>query len=94
MLKAVQQEFALLRQKPELNLNRYHQIIDTYFGLSFSDPSIASTDWFTLIVLVLVAIPFIVLLGLWVARHSRVNLHKLLLQLGPYHSDSFMLTPD
>ncbi len=68
MPKMVQQEFVLLRQKPELNLNRYHQIIDTYFGISFSDPSIASTDWFALIILVLVAIPFIVLLGLWVAR--------------------------
>lgn len=66
--KTVQQEFALLRQKPELNLNRYHQIIDTYFGLSFSDPSIATTDWLILIILVLVAIPLIVLLGLWVAR--------------------------
>ena len=68
MPKAVQQEFARLRQNPELDLNRYHQIIDTYFGIYFSDPSIASTDWFTLIILVLVAIPFIVLLGLWVAR--------------------------
>ena len=68
MPKTVQQEFALLRQKPELNLNRYHQIIDTYFGLSFSDPSIATTDWLILIILVLVAIPLIVLLGLWVAR--------------------------
>ncbi|MDD2342969.1 MAG: ATP-binding protein [Tolumonas sp.] len=68
MPKAVQQEFARLRQNPELDLNRYHQIIDTYFGISFSDPSIASTDWFALIILVLVAIPFIVLLGLWVAR--------------------------
>lgn len=68
MPKAVQQEFALLRQKPELNLNRYHQIIDTYFGLSFSDPSIATTDWLILIILVLVAIPLIMLLGLWVAR--------------------------
>lgn len=68
MPKTVQQEFVLLRQKPELNLNRYHQIIDTYFGLSFSDPSIATTDWLILIILVLVAIPLIVLLGLWVAR--------------------------
>lgn len=68
MPKTVQQEFALLRQNPELDLNRYHQIIDTYFGLSFSDPSIATTDWLILIILVLVAIPLIVLLGLWVAR--------------------------
>lgn len=68
MPKTVQQEFARLRQNPELDLNRYHQIIDTYFGLSFSDPSIATTDWLILIILVLVAIPLIVLLGLWVAR--------------------------
>lgn len=64
----VQAEFAALRDNPTANLLRYHQIIDTYFGLSFSDPSIATIDWLILVLLVLVAIPLIVVLGLWIAR--------------------------
>jgi len=68
MPEKVRSEFEVLRDNPTLNLTRYHEIIDTYFGLSFSDPSIATRDWLILVMLVLVAIPLIVLLGLWVAR--------------------------
>lgn len=68
MPEAVRQEFHWLRQDPVQDLTRYHEIVDTYFGLSFSNPAIALRDWLILAMLVLVAIPLIVLLGLWVAR--------------------------
>ena len=68
MPKSVRTEFGILRDNPTMNLARYHELIDTYFGLSFSDPSIATGDWLVLVTLVLVAIPLIVMLGLWVAR--------------------------
>lgn len=68
MPESVRTEFGILRDNPTLNLARYHELIDTYFGLSFSDPSIWTGDWLVLVTLVLVAIPLIVMLGLWVAR--------------------------
>jgi len=64
----VKKEFALLRDNPAINPVRYHDIIDTWYGLKFSDPSIATTDWLTLGLLVLVAIPLILVLGLRAAR--------------------------
>lgn len=68
MPEPVRKEFQLLRDNPDLNRARYHEIIDTWYGLRFSDPSIASSDWLTLGVLVLVATPVIILLGLRSAR--------------------------
>jgi hypothetical protein len=44
------------------------QIVDTWWGLSYSTPSIASADWVTVALLVLVMIPFIVVMGLTHAR--------------------------
>lgn len=64
----VKKEFALLRENPAINPIRYHEIIDTWYGQKFSDPSIATTDWLALGLLVLVAIPLILVLGLRAAR--------------------------
>ncbi|ENZ7396567.1 efflux RND transporter periplasmic adaptor subunit [Klebsiella pneumoniae] len=68
MPEAVLNEFLTLREHPELNPARYHEIIDKWWGISFSSPSIASSDWLTVGVLVLVTIPFIAYFGL---RHAR-----------------------
>ncbi|SXL86786.1 sensor histidine kinase [Klebsiella pneumoniae] len=68
MQEAVLNEFLTLREHPELNPARYHEIIDKWWGISFSSPSIASSDWLTVGVLVLVTIPFIAYFGL---RHAR-----------------------
>ena len=64
MPEAVLNEFLTLREHPELNPARYHEIIDKWWGISFSSPSIASSDWLTVGVLVLVTIPFIAYFGL------------------------------
>ncbi|MFT3099211.1 sensor histidine kinase, partial [Klebsiella pneumoniae] len=68
MPEAVLNEFLTLREHPELNPARYHEIIDKWWGISFSSPSIASSDWLTVGVLVLVTFPFIAYFGL---RHAR-----------------------
>lgn len=68
MPPALLQEFHTLRQHPELNPGRYHEIIDTWWGIRYSDPSIASSDWITVGILVLVTSPFIMYLGLRFAR--------------------------
>ena len=68
MPPALREEFTLLRAHPEINPARFHEIVDTWWGLRYSDPSIASADWLTVGLLVGVMIPFIVALGLRAAR--------------------------
>ena len=53
---SVRQEFLALSQNPQANPARFHQIVDTWWGLSYSTPSIASADWVTVALLVLVMI--------------------------------------
>ncbi|MGA5656359.1 sensor histidine kinase [Rahnella contaminans] len=68
MSPAMRAEFEVLRSNPELNLARFHEIVDQGWGARYSDPSIASADWMMVGILVVVVIPFIVLLGLKAAR--------------------------
>ncbi len=68
MPPAVLCEFLALRAHPERDPARFHQIIDSWWGIRYSDPSIASSDWITVGILVLVTIPFIAYFGL---RHAR-----------------------
>jgi hypothetical protein len=73
MPPAVRQEFLTLSQNPQANPARFHTIVDTWWGLSYSTPSIASADWVTVALLVLVMIPFIVVMGLKHARRWRCS---------------------
>ncbi|MGP4129969.1 ATP-binding protein [Pantoea tagorei] len=60
--------FLILRENPQRDPARFHQIVDSWWGIRYSDPSIASSDWITVGILVLVTIPFIAYFGL---RHAR-----------------------
>ena len=51
MPPALREEFIALSRNPEANPARFHQIVDTWWGLSYSTPSIASADWVTVAVL-------------------------------------------
>lgn len=62
------QEFLYLREHPNVNTTRFNQLVDLWFGQSYSDPSITSTDWELLGILVIVVIPIMVTLGLRAAR--------------------------
>lgn len=64
----VLQAFEALREHPERDPARYHAIVDRWWGIRYTDPSIASSDWITVGILVMVTIPFIVYFGL---RHAR-----------------------
>ncbi len=61
-------EFSRIRLHPEQAPARFHQIVDQWWGVGFSDPSIASADWLTVAVLVAVVIPFFIVMGLRFAR--------------------------
>lgn len=77
MPAAVRQEFITLSQNPQSNPERFHAIVDTWWGLSYSTPSIASADWVTVALLVLVMIPFIVVMGLKHARPLALQFSRL-----------------
>ncbi|MDQ1215145.1 sensor histidine kinase, partial [Pantoea anthophila] len=68
MPPALVAEFTRLRQHPASDPARFHQIVDQYWGINFSDPSPASSDWLTVILLVVVTIPLMVLIALRFAR--------------------------
>ncbi|UDJ84469.1 sensor histidine kinase [Kosakonia oryzae] len=73
----VRDEFLALKENPQLNPSRFHDIVDTWWGLSYSTPSIASADWIMVAVLVLVMIPFIVIMGLRYARPLALQFSRL-----------------
>ncbi|EWF85952.1 hypothetical protein L373_03871 [Klebsiella michiganensis] len=77
MPPVLREEFIALSRNPEANPARFHQIVDTWCGLSYSTPSIASADWVTVAVLVLVMIPFIVVMGLRYARPLSLQFSRL-----------------
>lgn len=77
MPASVRAEFLLLKENPEINPTRFHEIVDAWWGLSYSTPTIASTDWIMVGVLVLVMIPFIVFMGLRYARPLTLQFSRL-----------------
>ncbi|MFU9135848.1 ATP-binding protein [Erwinia tasmaniensis] len=77
MPPAKRREFALLLEHPERDLARFHHLMDTGWGISYSAPNVASADWLMLGVLVVIAIPFIVLLGLRSARPLSLQFSRL-----------------
>jgi len=77
MPEAVRAEFTLLQKHPEKDPARYHQIIDTWYGLSYSDPSIATSDWVLLFALVAVAAPIIFIITLRSVRPISVHISRL-----------------
>ncbi|KEA50810.1 BaeS [Mangrovibacter sp. MFB070] len=82
-------EFVQLRSHPEANPARFHEIIDAWWGISYSDPSIASADWLTVGLLVVVIIPFIVFFGLRSARPLSVQFSHLAAAAGSVSAGNF-----
>ncbi|EJJ0662615.1 sensor histidine kinase [Cronobacter sakazakii] len=77
MPPALRDEFLRLVDNPQADPARFHYIVDTWWGLNYSTPSIASGDWLLLSVLVLVMIPFIVFMGLKYARPLSAQFSQL-----------------
>lgn len=64
----VRAELAELMKNPERDINRYHAIIDQWYGVDYWKPELGSTDWLILTVLVLIVMPVIFTLTLRTAR--------------------------
>ncbi|KKA63582.1 BaeS [Tatumella morbirosei] len=77
MPEAVRTEFSMLQKNPENNPGRYHEIIDRWYGIDYSDPSIATSDWLLLFVLVLLTAPVLFFIMLRSVRPVSVHISRL-----------------
>ncbi|WP_241164291.1 HAMP domain-containing sensor histidine kinase, partial [Serratia marcescens] len=50
------------------DLYRFYSLFHYWYGFDFADPSIASADWIMLGILIIVAIPLMITLGLYMSR--------------------------
>ncbi|WNU99165.1 HAMP domain-containing sensor histidine kinase [Enterobacter sp. DTU_2021_1002640_1_SI_PRY_ASU_LCPMC_013] len=77
MPEDVRAELSVLIKHPEQNITRYHEIIDTWYGIAYSDPRMGVVDWMILGVLVLIFIPVIFWLTLRTARPVSLHISRL-----------------
>lgn len=77
MPAAVRQEYELIKAYPPADPTRFHQIIDRWWGLSYTDPNIASEDWLTIGALIVILIPCLVFWGLKTVRPLAVQFSRL-----------------
>ncbi|EKY3917386.1 HAMP domain-containing histidine kinase [Enterobacter hormaechei] len=77
MPEDVRAELSVLIKHPEQNITRYHEIIDTWYGIAYSDPRMGVVDWVILGVLVLIFIPVIFFLTLRTARPVSRHISRL-----------------
>ena len=68
MPRDVREEFLHLLSNPNEDLYRFYSLFHYWYGVDFANPSITSGDWIMLWILVSVAIPLIILLGLHMSR--------------------------
>ncbi|MBK0033194.1 two-component sensor histidine kinase [Erwinia sp. S43] len=61
-------ELNFLIKDPTIDINRYHEIIDKWYGLEFSNPDFEFSDWALVISLVMASIPVIIFITLRAVR--------------------------
>lgn len=91
---AVRNELTLLLDNPATNPARFHQIVDQWWGIEYSVPSIASADWIMVGVLVAVTIPLILILGLRSARPLSTQFSRLASAAGAVSRGQFSTRAD
>lgn len=89
MSPEIKTEFVMLMKDPGINPARFHKIMDDYWGVDYSVPSIASPDWITLGVMVVFTIPFITVLGLRIARPLSEQFGSLVIAAGAVSRGEF-----
>lgn len=68
MPQSTKEEMQKLLANPRIDISRFHELVDAWYGVNFSNPAATTIDGMLLCILVLVAIPTIVILGLYAAR--------------------------
>ncbi|QUG73745.1 HAMP domain-containing protein (plasmid) [Erwinia sp. E602] len=70
-------ELSRLLENPSQDINRFHQLVDKWYGLSYSDPSIYPSDWFLVGALLLSAIPVFIVVTLRAVRPISRHISRL-----------------
>ena len=70
-------ELARLQENPLLDIDRYHQLIDKWYGINFSDPSFDPSDWLLVGGLLAAVIPIFILLTLRAVRPVSLHISRL-----------------
>lgn len=77
MPEGVRSELSELIKNPKINITRYHEIIDKWYGVSYSDPRMGVIDWIILAILVLIFVPVIFVMSLNAARPVSKQISRL-----------------
>lgn len=77
MSPAAYQEFLTLRANPDLNIVRFHDIVDTRWGIEYSTPSISSLNWGWLFIFISMATPFVIVSCLRATRPLAAQFRSL-----------------
>lgn len=70
-------ELAILIEDPRADINRYHELIDKWYGLEFSDPTFDISDWALVILLIIVSGVIIISLTLRAVRPISMHITHL-----------------
>jgi two-component system sensor histidine kinase AdeS len=70
-------ELIFLLDHPYADIARYHELIDKWFGIEFSDPTFGILDWGLFILLVLIAVAVMIFLTLRTVRPISLHITHL-----------------
>lgn len=73
----IRSELAILIKNPSADINRYHDIIDTWYGYSYSNPSMDIKDWILVGILITFVTPFIFIFMLRAAKPISSHISRL-----------------
>lgn len=68
MSTETRQEFDRLRAAPELDEARLWILMKSFYDVRRLTPGLSNPDWMMLVVMVMVALPIIIVIGLWASR--------------------------
>jgi len=77
MSPAAYQEFLTLRANPEIDIIRFHEIIDAGWGIAYSSPSLTALNWWWLFIFIIISVPLIILICLRTARPLTAQFSRL-----------------
>ncbi|MBH2774397.1 two-component sensor histidine kinase [Serratia marcescens] len=77
MPASVYERFLVLRENPSLDIEAFHEIVDTYWGLDYSTPSLTSLNWGWLFIFLAVVVPLITLMCVRIARPLTAQFRNL-----------------
>ncbi len=70
-------ELNFLLENPYADINRYHELIDKWYGIEFSDPTFGASDWGLFILLILIAVAVMIFLTLRIVRPITLHITHL-----------------